>query len=160
MSLPCHSTVLRALMATAACFVCAHSALADSNGRTVPLLSLYQQECAACHIAFSPTLMPPASWSRILSNLPKHFGTDASLDPASLKTITTWVQAHAGTYRRVREEPPQDRITRTAWFEREHREVSSATWKLPAVNSAANCGACHTQAETGDFNERNIRIPR
>ena len=160
MFLPHRPALLRTLIASTACLGYAHNALADGNGRSVPLLPLYQQECASCHVAYPPTLMPAASWSRILSNLPKHFGTDASLDPASLKTITTWVQAHAGTYRRVSEEPPQDRITRTVWFERKHREVSPANWKLPAVKSAANCGACHTKAESGDFNEHNVRIPR
>ena len=43
---------------------------------------------------------------------------------------------------------------------REHDEVPAATWKLPAVKSAANCAACHTQADQGDFNEHNVRIPR
>ena len=55
---------------------------------------------------------------------------------------------------------PQDRITRTAWFVRKHDEVAPATWKLPAIKSAANCGACHTTADQGDFNENKIRIPR
>lgn len=136
------------------------NAWADGNGRNVPLLPLYQQECAACHVAFPPTLMPAASWSRVMGNLSKHYGTDASLDPATVKEISGWVNAHAGTYKRVSEEPPQDRITRTAWFERKHREVPAATWKLPAVKSPANCAACHTQANKGDFNEHAIRMPR
>jgi hypothetical protein len=33
-------------------------------------------------------------------------------------------------------------------------------WRLAAVKSPANCAACHTTAEQGDFRERNIRIPR
>lgn len=152
--------VLRVALIAIATTGWTHAALADGNGRAVPLLPLYKQECDSCHVAYPPTLMPAASWSRILGNLPKHFGTDASLDPATLKELSAWVNAHAGTYKRVREEPPQDRITRTAWFDRKHREVSGATWKLPSVKSAANCGACHTQADRGDFNERNIRTPR
>lgn len=135
-------------------------AMAESNGRNVPLLPKYSQECAACHIAYSPALMPAASWRRIMSNLPNHFGTDASLDLATVKELSSWINSHAGTYKRVSEEPPQDRITRTAWFIRKHNEVSAASWKNPAVKSAANCIACHTTAEKGDFNERNIRIPR
>lgn len=136
------------------------SAQADGNTRQVPLLPAYQQECGACHAPYPPTLMPAASWTRILDNLSTHFGTDASLDPATAKELRAWVDTHAGAYKRVREEPPQDRITRTAWFERKHREVSATTWKRPAVKSPANCSACHTQADQGDFNEHNIRIPR
>lgn len=136
------------------------AALADGGRRTVPLLAQYKKECESCHVPYPPTLMPAASWSRIMGNLTKHFGTDASLDPATQKDISVWIAAHAGTYRRVAEEPPEDRITRTTWFQRKHREVAAATWKLPAVKSTANCGACHTQADTGDFSERNIRTPR
>jgi hypothetical protein len=135
-------------------------AMADNNGRAVLLLPLYKQECATCHVAYPPTLMPAASWTRIMANLPKHFGSDASLDPATTKELSVWINSHAGTYKRVSEEPPHDRITRTAWFDRKHREVPTGTWKLVAVKSAANCGACHTQADNGDFNERNIRTPR
>jgi mono/diheme cytochrome c family protein len=151
---------LRLLTAAIAASGFAHTALAEGNGRSVPLLPLYKQECAACHVAYSPTLMPAASWIRIMANLPKHFGTDASLDATTLKELSGWIGANAGTYKRVSEEPPHDRITRTAWFDRKHREVAAATWKLPAVKSAANCGACHTKADSGDFNERNIRTPR
>lgn len=154
------SRVLQALIALVVATGFGHAALADNKGRAVVLLPQYKKECESCHVAYPPTLMPAASWSRIMGNLPKHFGTDASLDPAAAQEISGWINAHAGTYKRVREEPPQDRITRTAWFDRKHREVSAATWKLPAVKSAANCGACHTQADTGDFNERNIRTPR
>jgi nitrate/TMAO reductase-like tetraheme cytochrome c subunit len=149
--------LLLALVAT--CGI-GHTAQAEGNGRTIPLLPAYQQECAACHVAYPPTLMPAASWARIMGNLSKHFGTDASLDEAKGKEVSGWIAAHAGTYKRVSEEPPQDRITRTAWFVRKHNEVSAATWKLPAVKSAANCGACHTSADKGDFSERNVRIPR
>lgn len=43
---------------------------------------------------------------------------------------------------------------------REHVEIGPATWKLPAVKSAANRSACHKHAAQGDFNEDHIRIPR
>ena len=142
----------------------AQVALADDDGgdrgRRVPLLPKYKQECAACHTAYPAGMLPAASWQRIMGNLSKHYGADASLDPATVKELSGWLGANAGTYKRVREEPPQDRITRSAWFIRKHDEVSAASWKLPAVKSAANCAACHTQADKGDFNEHNIRTPR
>ncbi len=95
-----------------------------------------------------------------MGNLSRHYGTDASLDPTSVKELSIWLGANAGTTKRVNGTPPQDRITRSPWFIREHDEVAPATWKLPAVKSAANCTACHTQADQGDFSERNVRIPR
>jgi hypothetical protein len=137
----------------------AQAAFADRAPR-VPLLPQYQQECAACHVAFPPGMLPAASWQRLIANLARHYGTDASLDAATTQELSTWLSSHAGTYKRVRDAPPDDRITRSAWFTREHHEVSAATWKLPAVKSASNCAACHTQADQGDFSERYIRIPR
>lgn len=134
-------------------------ALADKTP-SVPLLPAYQQECAACHIAYPPGMLPAASWQRLMGNLQNHYGTDASLDAATVKQLSVWLNTHAGTYKRVSAPPPDDRITRSAWFIREHDEVPAATWKRPAVKSAANCAACHTQADQGDFRERNIRIPR
>lgn len=142
-----------------ACALAWGQALADSRP-SVPLLPKYKQECAACHMAFPPGALPAASWQRIMVNLPRHYGTDASLDASTVRELSAWLNTNAGTWKRADLPPRDDRITQAPWFVREHREVSAATWKLPAVKSAANCAACHTQAEQGDFRERNIRIPR
>jgi mono/diheme cytochrome c family protein len=119
----------------------------------------YTQECAACHTAYPPGMLPARSWQRIMTGLDQHYGTDASLDAATVHQLNTWLQAHAGTYKRVAEEPPQDRITRSAWFERKHRQIEPATWKLPSVKSAANCAACHTGADRGDYDDDNLQFP-
>jgi Dihaem cytochrome c len=135
---------------------------ADSNGPVLPLLPKYKQECAACHIAYPAGMLPAASWKNLMGGLTKHFGTDASLDEASVREISGWLNTNAGTYKRVNEVPPQDRITKSAWFIRKHneREVPVDVWKRVAVGSASNCAACHTQAAQGSFNERDIRIPK
>ena len=134
---------------------------AHADGRpAVPPLPQYTQECASCHLAYPPGALPAAAWRHLLQNLPRHFGTDASVDAATLKPLASWLEANAGTWKRVAEAPPQDRITRAAWFQRKHDEIGSATWTLPAVKSPSNCAACHPQAEQGDFNEHRVRIPR
>ena len=127
---------------------------------TAPLLPTYTQECAACHVAFPPGMLPADSWRRLLSNLPRHYGTDASLEPATVKELSTWLATSAGSYKRGRDAPPEDRITKSAWFIRKHDEVAAAVWQRPSVRSAANCSACHTHATEGDFNEHSVRIPR
>lgn len=154
--------LLRAACGWLAAFGLAGAALAGEGERAprVPLAPKYQQECSACHVAYPPGLLPAASWRRVMDNLPRHYGADASLDAATAKELSAWLAANAGTYKRVREQPPEDRITRSAWFVRKHDEVPASTWKLPAVKSPANCSACHRQAEQGDFNERNVHIPR
>ncbi|MFZ2989033.1 diheme cytochrome c [Ideonella sp.] len=135
------------------------SAQAD-GGQRVPPSPLYKQECAACHAAFPPNALPAASWQRLMTGLPKHFGTDASLDPALAAQISAWLVANAATGRRATDAPPQDRITTSAWFVREHREVAADVWKRPAVGKASNCAACHTGAAEGRFSENDVRIPR
>lgn len=140
----------------------ASTAQADSKLVTPTSLPKYQQECAACHVAYPPGLLPAASWQRVIGGLAKHYGTDASLDDASRREIGAWLTANAGTSKRFSEQPPQDRITRSAWFLRQHREgeVSADVWKRASVGSPSNCQACHTGAGQGDFSERNIRIPK
>ena len=155
-----YPTICRVLFALVAAIAVTPTARAEGGQRSVPLLPKYQQECGACHGAYPPGMLPAASWKRLMGKLGSHYGTDASLDAPTLKELETWLNAHAGTYKGARQEPPQDRITRSAWFLREHDEVSAASWKLPAVKSAANCAACHSGANQGDFNEDQVRIPR
>jgi hypothetical protein len=126
---------------------------------STPAFPAYQQECAACHLAYPPGMLPAASWQRLMSNLPRHFGTDASLDAATAKEISTWLTRHADS-RQGLAAPPEDRITRAPWFIRQHDEVSAAIWKRASIKSAANCSACHGRATQGDFDEDHVRIPR
>jgi hypothetical protein len=150
-----------AWLCVAATLFAATPARADEHRASHVLpLPAYTQECASCHMAYPPRLLPAAAWQRVMDNLSRHYGTDASIDAGTVRTLSAWLQAHAGSGKRAREQPPEDRITRAAWFQREHDEVPAATWKLPAVKTPANCAACHTQAEQGDFSERHIRLPR
>ena len=152
--------LLQVLFALLATLGAVPAAMAESDKSTVLLLPKYQQECVACHLAFPPGMLSSASWRRIMTTLPQHYGTDASLDPATVKELTAWLSANAGTYKRVTPTSPDDRITTTGWFVREHRGVAPDVWKRTAVGSRANCIACHTSADKGDFNDDSIRIPR
>jgi mono/diheme cytochrome c family protein len=140
----------------------AYSLAYADNARLLPsnMPAAYAQECAACHTAYPPGMLPAQSWQRIMTGLDKHFGTDASLDPTTVKQLSVWLQTHAGTYKRVAEEPSQDRITRSAWFVRKHRKIDPAVWKHASVKSAANCAACHSAADQGDYRERSLQFPQ
>jgi hypothetical protein len=125
----------------------------------------YKEECGSCHVAYPPALLPAASWRKLMEGLDRHFGSDASLDPAKTKEITRFLAANAGpeaATRNTRAQPPL-RITETDWFRREHRDghdgITRAVWQLPSVKSPANCGACHQGAADGDFSEDRIAIP-
>lgn len=120
----------------------------------------YRTECASCHLAYPPALLPLASWRRLLGHLDNHYGVDASLEPAEVLEISKWLEPLAGTYKKVREEPAEDRITKAAWFVREHRKIDAEVWLRPSVKSAANCAACHTTADDGNYNDKFVRIPK
>ncbi len=140
-------------------FLTVASAIADSNLLPRQALPIYQQECAACHMAYPPGLLPARSWARLMGGLEKHYGSDASLDTATVQKISRWLQTEAGTYKRVAEEPPEDRITRSAWFVSKHRKLDPEIWKHVAIKSAANCVACHTGADKGDFDDDGVKLP-
>jgi hypothetical protein len=83
----------------------------DERRARVPLLPLYTQECGSCHAPYPPGMLPAASWQRLMNNLPRHFGTDASLAAAEQKTLSEWLLAHAGAGKRSSATPPpEDRI--------------------------------------------------
>jgi hypothetical protein len=121
-------------------------------------------------MAYPPGLLPERSWRKIVAELDKHFGQDASLDAAAAKVVLNYLvtnSAERNTNRRssrfMSSIPASEtplRITETAYFTREHRGVPADAWKLPKVGSPANCNACHTDADAGTFSDRNVRIPR
>ena len=135
-------------------------AMAERGMARVQYPAQYVQECGSCHVPYPQGLLPRESWQRIMTGLVHHFGADASLEPAQARAIADWLQANAGRSRRNEGQPPEDRITRSAWFVREHREVRPDSWKRAAVRSASNCSACHPRAAEGAFDEHDIRIPR
>ena len=134
--------------------------LARAGDDRFTLSTAYVQECGACHTAYPPALLPKESWQRLMGRLDAHYGTDATLDAAAQKSIGDWLQAHAGSDKRVRSAPPDDRITHGDWFVREHREVPAAAWTRPAIKSASNCSACHRGANEGDYDEDRVSVPR
>lgn len=153
-------SAMSSLAWVAALGLLALTAQAD-RGRAMPaqVPPAYLSECAACHVAYPPGLLPAASWQRLMGGLDRHYGSDASLDPATVAQLSAWLQAQAGTYKRVTGAPPDDRITRSDWFVRKHRRIEPAVWRLASVKSAANCAACHTGAERGQFDDGALRRP-
>lgn len=160
-------TTICAAIAMAASLIATDAATAGDGHRreraATPQLAAYAEECGACHLPYPPALLPPESWQRLMSNLPRHFGTDASLAPPMRAALDSWLQWHAGRSQRPRRDaaaPPEDRITRSTWFRREHREVPAATWSHADVASPSRCDACHAGATQGDFDEHAVRLPR
>lgn len=136
----------------------AHAGSKDFMPSNVP--PIYKQECGSCHIPYPLALLPKESWVEIMNGLQKHYGTDASLSQQEMMQISSWLNGHAGTYKRVKEGPPENRITKSDWFEKKHRKISSREFLSPAVKSPSNCNACHKNAEQGNFDDDKVHIPK
>lgn len=138
------------------------AAAAGEEGRAARAAppAAYVEECGSCHVPYPARGLPATSWKTLMSGLDRHFGTDASLEPALAGEIDRWLQAHAGRPEASLAGTAPPRITRSRWFLHEHDELPASTWRLPAVKSPANCGACHRQAASGVFSEHDVRVPR
>ena len=134
------------------------AALADDDSFTATD-PLWKAECGGCHLAFPPELLPASSWRTMMSGLDRHFGTDASLDPATAARITAFLEQNASRKGKLASEKTL-RITETRWFVHEHDEVPARVWKSEKVKGASNCAACHVNAERGDYSEHSVRVPR
>ncbi len=132
--------------------------------------STYTTECASCHMAYPPGLLPARSWQRLMGGLADHFGDNAELDPATTTELTRYLvdnSADMSNYRRSRkimrtlaDNAAPLRITELPYIQHQHDEIPARLIKHnKQVGSLSNCIACHRGAEKGSFSERDIRIP-
>jgi cytochrome c553 len=147
------------VVAVVAALVTLAAGAASGAGEHVapPANEPWRTECGACHVPYPPRLLPARSWRAVMGGLGRHFGADASLEPAVAAEITTFLECNAG---RDRGGPTTLRITATPWFQRKHREVPATVWARPAVKSPANCSACHPAAERGGYDDDAVTVPR
>ncbi len=132
--------------------------------------AFYIKECASCHFAYQPGLLPARSWEKVMKNLDNHFKTDASLEPEDNKRILDYLVANSAEkftqYKRSKKinasipstETPIA-VTETRYFIKKHKRIRKSLIEQPEVKSLANCMACHTTADKGSYSERYIKIP-
>jgi len=157
MSVRRYSCASAAVALSLLCVTAAHAGEDRGYAASNPTWS---SECGTCHMPYPPQLLAPEAWAKIMRSLGRHFGTDASIDAAAEKEISAFLQRQSAGAKRRKADPQTMRITETAWFKRKHDELAPEVWKRPAVKSASNCAACHTEAERGIYSEHAVRVPR
>ncbi|MGW8169203.1 MAG: diheme cytochrome c [Sulfurovaceae bacterium] len=143
----------------------------SNRGDVAPVKNaIYVKECGSCHFPYQPGLLPQRSWTKMMGNLENHFSSDASLDDTTTKYLVNYLKANSAErgieYKRSRKilqsirpnETPL-RITQTRYFVNKHNEIPKKMIVQKAVGSLANCAACHTTANKGNYSERAIKIP-
>lgn len=129
----------------------------------------YAEECASCHVMYPPGLLPERSWEEIMKKAGDHFGENLGMEDKTRDEIVSFLKANSAEksptewsgkiLRSVGSTTPQ-RITEVPYIVREHRKIDQSVFKRPSIKSFSNCGACHKSAAAGDFEERNISIPK
>lgn len=130
----------------------------------------YIKECASCHFAYQPGLLPERSWVKLMKDLDNHFGTDATLEPQDNKKILNYLVENSAekftNYKRsakinssIRDDETPIAVTDTRYFIKKHREIHQNLITQKEVGSLSNCIACHTTADKGSYSERDINIP-
>jgi len=121
------------------------------------------KECGACHLAFSPQMLPARSWKKLMSDLTNHFGENAGLPDSTRAEIVAYLVANAGDaalskngryfLRGIDPSETPLRITETPFWQGVHEEVPNAYFTSAQVKTPANCVACHRTAAKGIFGE-------
>lgn len=129
----------------------------------------WKTECSSCHMLYLPGLLPARSWEKMMTGLDKHFGESAELDPVIKKEITDFLVKNSSDnasnrrgqkiLKTISKNDAPLRISETSYFIRKHDEVNASVYKRKAIGSAANCIACHSGAEQGNFSEHQVKIP-
>ncbi|GIL17938.1 MAG: hypothetical protein FMNOHCHN_03608 [Ignavibacteriaceae bacterium] len=136
----------------------------------LPEHAAFKTECTSCHQLYHPGLLPERSWKKMMDGLQDHFGENAVLDDNVKAEIEKFLSENSSDRTETRRgkkflkmipanESPL-RISETAYFKRKHHEIADSTYKRKSIGSAANCLACHPNAEKGYFNEHEVRIPK
>ena len=122
-----------------------------------------REKCGSCHLAFAPSMLPAKAWKQMMGDLANHFGSDASVTPATLEQIFRYLnenaadtggQRYAGKLMRgVSMQNPPLRITELPKWVQEHRKISPTEWKRKDVGSKSNCLSCHTDAKRGRYED-------
>lgn len=130
---------------------------------------LYLKECASCHFAYQPSLLPKASWQEMMKNLSNHYGVDASLDEEDTQKILTYLEQNSlensfSKKSRKIKSSMQSGVVYTSiqdlpYFQRNHRKIPANLIQQKEVKSLARCNACHKEAQNGIYDDKNVNIP-
>lgn len=135
----------------------------------IAVSELYKTECASCHMAYAPNMLPENSWKKMMAGLDDHFGDDASIDEKSKNEIQKYLVRNSAE--KSMEEfslkfmASADKTqlplstTKIGYWKKKHDKISHDVFKHESVKSKSNCIACHKWAEYGSFEDNDIKLP-
>jgi cytochrome b len=139
----------------------------EQQARQALAASPWGAECASCHLAYAPALMPLRSWRRTLDEQDRHFGEDLALDEPAIEELMAAATAAAPSSWaawKLRRTTPADasplRISELPYWREAHDALGPEMFRPPASNGVHDCEACHRDAGSGIFHPRMIRMPK
>lgn len=145
------------------------SLLADDDsganyGNNAALTEQYHENCADCHFAYPPQLLPQDSWRLTMDNLVDHFDEDVDLGVVETKVMRDYlVNNSQSSLWRFRHKGKGDipiRITELVNFLSEHDEIPKRLVQgNDEVGSFGNCSACHNTKGHRMFDDDDVKIP-
>lgn len=133
----------------------AHSATPTSDIGTVDVVpaqfqlgkQLYLDNCATCHIALPPEVLPTQTWRNLLQDS-QHYGVQLTplVDPPRM---LVWRYLSTFSRTQLKDEATPYRVNNSRYFQALHPHV-----KLPRPVEMSSCITCHPSAR--DFNFRHL----
>lgn len=129
----------------------------------------YKEACGDCHFAYQPELLPSFSWLKILDQLPSHFGQEIEIMPETIENISNYLKINGAEnssakcsvkiMRSIGNQVPM-RITDIRYIRKKHHELDPLIFKRDSIGSLANCTACHINADQGNYDDDDVKIPK
>jgi hypothetical protein len=122
------------------------------SGPVDPLLAQYEagqtaylKNCATCHIALPPAVLPSQTWLNLLQDN-EHYGASLQVGERDRRVIARYLNYYSRSLRA--DETVPYRVTRARHFQALHPQV-----KLPRPVTIETCATCHPQANVFNFRE-------
>ncbi|MGB3534476.1 MAG: cytochrome C [Microcoleaceae cyanobacterium] len=108
---------------------------------------LYQENCASCHIAVPPQVLPTQTWQQLLQDT-QHYGVELPelVDPPRL-IIWNYLQRYSRPLLPQEEITPY-RVNRSRYFRALHPNVD-----FPSPVTLTGCVSCHPGANQSNFRQ-------
>lgn len=131
--------------------------------------TIYEKECGSCHFAYPAGLLPSSSWNKMMSNLDKHFGDDATVDEKTFQTLSSYLNENSAEksmqYKRSRKIVENlngtipASISKMPYMKKKHEDIKEYLITQKEVKGMFNCTACHQNAKKGIFSDDDVNIP-
>lgn len=105
--------------------------------------SVYVEQCASCHVALPPAVLPIESWQTLVTDT-AHYGVQLNLTQLDQQLMVNYLQTYSR--RHIGSGPIPYRVKDSDYFQALHPNV-----ELPQPVNLRSCTSCHINASNQDY---------